>query len=419
MTKRYEEPNEVYAIIFGHLAKTFGKVQTSKFNKIAVELGYDTSNAKELSEFTETLDMNPHLAKLVDETITGSINLDELYQYQTEKKPFKEKTFFDVVTPYQVQHQRVLEANRNFNKVQREGAYLKALMEDLKEDLSTEFFSSSKYLAPIHSIKVEGSALIVTISDLHVGALIYDTGYGYNFEVLKERLSIYMQEIKNTLEVIDVETIRIYQIGDSVENVIMRNTQSFEAEFPLSEQIAKATRIMTEFITEVEQIKPVKFGIVNGNHDRLQANGKDKIYNDTVAYVILDTLFLLQDNGMFQNTELIDNRTDMDSFEDRVEGKNIYVTHGSYLKGNGKHITKLIKNHTIDFLFTGHVHNFKVQQEDFDRLHITVSSIMGANNYSKELNLAETMPSQTMVLLNKKLKGPIIYNVFFNKEREK
>lgn len=419
MTKRYEEPNEVYAVIFGHLAKTFGKVQAGKFNKISDELGYDKISARTLGDFADKLDEYPELNDLVTATIAGEVKLEDLYAYQSEQRPFVENTFFDVVTPYQQQHQRVLEANRNFNKVQREGAYLKSLMDDLQGAMIKEFRTLNPTPYKATAIKVEGSALIVTISDFHVGALIYETGYGYDFEVMKQRLEAYMKEIKNVLSMMDVDSVRIYYIGDAVENVIMRNTQSFEAEFPLSEQIAKATRTLSDFISEIELIKPVKFGIINGNHDRLQANKKDKIYNDSVAYVILDTLFLLQENGMFKNTELIDNRTDLNSFEDVVEGKYIYVTHGDYLRGNGKVISRLVKNHTIDYLFTGHVHNFSVQQEDYDRLHFTISSLMGANNYSKELNLAETMPSQSLILLNKKLKGPMVYTVFFDKEEEK
>ena len=419
MENIYREPEQVSAIIFGHLVKTFGKVTVTNMNKLLVELGYDRINAKELNELASSLGENPELGTLVDKAVSGEITLEMLENYYTEEKVYETKSLHDVITPYQVEHQRVLADNRAFNKIQREGAFTKILFEDLKADLKKEFASLAKpNYNFVHKVDTSDSGieLIVTLADFHVGSLVENsyTG-GYNFNILLDRLAQYLQEVKEMASLYNVERIHIYNIGDSVENLSMRPVnQAFETEFTMSEQISKATRVLTDFIQQVEKLAPVTYGMVGGNHCRMQGNKNDKVYNDSAAYIILDTLFLLQEQGLLQRTELVDNRHDVYSFETTVQGKVIKVTHGDNLKAVGSNIPKFIKTHAIDYLITGHVHNMKTIQEDFDRIHFVVSSIMGANNYSKELLLNESKPSQTLLVLSKKLKGPIIHPVFLD-----
>ena len=419
MENTYREPEQVSAIIFGHLVKTFGKVTVTNMNKLLVELGYDRVNAKELNELASSLGENPELGTLVDKAVSGEITLEQLENYYTEEKVYETKSLHDVITPYQVEHQRVLADNRAFNKIQREGAFTKILFEDLKADLKKEFANLSKpNYSFVHKVETpdSGIELIVTLADFHIGAVV-ENSYtnGYNFNILLDRLSQYLQEVEEMASLYNVERIHIYFLGDEIEHLSMRNVnQAFETEFTMSEQISKATRVLADFIQQVEKLAPVTYGMVGGNHGRIQGNKNDKVYNDNAAYIILDTLFLLQEQGLLQRTELIDNRHDVYSFETTVQGKVIKVTHGDNLKGVGSNIPKFIKTHAIDYLITGHVHNMKTIQEDFDRIHFVVSSIMGANNYSKELLLNESKPSQTLLVLSKKLKGPIIHPVFLD-----
>lgn len=409
------------AIIFGHLVKTFGKVQTAKFNKIALELGYDRVTAKDIKKMADRFEKDDTLDTLVQQSIVGEIGLEDLTKYKSDRKPFLEKSTYDVVTAYQVEHQRVLANNREFNKIQREGAYVHLLFDGLKNTFREEFatLSKPKYDFTYTRETLEGDKeLVVLLSDLHIGALVnnLDTG-GYNFEILNQRLTTYLHEIKQMAELMKVSKVRIYNLGDNIEHINMRSVnQAFEAEFTAVEQIAKATRLIVDFVMEVEKVAPVKYGMIGGNHDRFQGNKNDKIYNDNVAYLILDYMFMMQEFGMLQQTELIDNREDIYGFEDTVQGKVIKASHGDSLKGKGAHIHKFVKDHGIDYLVTGHVHHHLISQEDFARLHITNASPMGANNFSKELNLPLSTPSQTMFVLGAALKGPIIYTVFFEKD---
>lgn len=417
--KMYNEPNEVYAIVMGNLFKTFNKAQVSQFNKIVLELGYERTNVQGLQEIANKIDSVPALSELAMEAEEGNIGLDQIAKYKTGKIPFDDKTLHSVITPYQVAHQRVLKENREFNKYQRQGAYTKALFEDLLVYLGAELpdfgttFSSREVK---QTATKKGTSLVVNISDWHIGATIQNdyTHGGYNYTKLIERLDTLLLETYEMASHYDIEEIVCLFAGDMIEGADMRGGQKWGLEFSMAEQIAKGTRTLADFLHELELIAPVRFGAVRGNHDRLtgQANKKDSIYNDSAMFVVLDSLKLMQDQGALPNTEIVDNQNNMYDLELTIQDKIVHVNHGDMLKGKVSHFSKFIKEHPIDILITGHVHNFNIRQDDNKRFQMVVGSPMGYNNYSEELQLEETAPSQTLMLISEG-RDPIIQTVYF------
>lgn len=417
----YREPNEVNAIILGVLFKTFGKAQSAKFNKIAEELGYEKTNALGLEKIANTIDSNSNLESLAINAEKGLIGLENIAKYKTEIKPFEKKTLHEVITPYQVAHQRVLKEGREFNKLQRQGAYTKALFEDLLDDLREDLTLSGSVFGEKqdYELVTDGNSLVVVISDWHIGATIQDdyTHGGYDYSMLLKRLQKLLNEAREMAEIYEVEEVVCLFVGDMIEGADMRGGQKWGLEFSLSEQITKGARTLVDFLGELEEIAPVRFGAIRGNHDRLtgQANKKDSIYNDSAMYVVLDYLKMLQDFGAIPNTLIVDNQNNMYDLELKVQNKVIHVNHGDMLKGKVSHFSKFVKDHAIDILITGHVHNFNIRQDDKDRFQMVVGSPMGYNNYSEELQLEKTAPSQTLMVVGKH-RDPVIQTVYFGEE---
>lgn len=413
-----QEPMEAYAVVYGYLAKTKGKVQTAPFNKIVTELGFDRVSQKALKDIAKEINESERLTGIVEEAIKGNLDLSDLKHYHTEEQTFPDGNPHKVITPYIVEHQRVLKNNREFNKTLREGSYLHILMEDLHRDLQADM--KNLKLNGAESIPefevTKDNKLVVLVSDWHIGAQIsdyYDHG-GYNFEVLKGRLKKLLVEAKEMAQTNQVDEVICLFGGDMIEGADMRGGQKWGLEFSLSEQIARGSRVLANFLSSLETIAPVTFGAVRGNHDRLtgQANKQDTIHNDSSMLVILNYLLDLQSYGALPNTYIIDNTEDMYDLEVEVHGKVIHLNHGDMLKGKGSHFPKFIKDRPIDYLVTGHVHNFRVQQDHKDRMHLVIGSIMGYNDYSKELNLEHTAPNQTLMVMSKG-KDPIIKTVYF------
>lgn len=419
--KFIREPNQIQSVIFGYLVKQYGKVQTSKMNKFLEELEMDKIGVSELKELSKRITNKPELNKLVDAAVAGDIGLDNLVAMGTDDvTPLKDMDPLEVITPHITEHYRNLRTNRAFNKQRREGAYFKVLMDDYKEHLVNEVSDIGINTLPVREkgfdTKLEGSSTILLIGDMHVGAVVDNhpqIGPGYNYEILQERMAELIEEVRRTIEVFNSDNIRIYFLGDAIENADMRNDQSFNSEFDTSEQIAKATRVIHDTIAQLEDLRPVKFGIVNGNHDRLTGtrNKKDKIYNDSAAYLILDSLVFLQEQyNLLSNTELIDNRTATHILFDEVDGYKIVATHGDFLRNGDKF--KQIQQEGLDLGFSGHKHHVDIKQEDLAKMWFQTGSIMGSNAYSSENNFTRSNPSQSIVVVSKDLRGPIVYPVF-------
>ena len=260
--------------------------------------------------------------------------------------------------------------------------------------------------------KANDKEVILGLSDWHVGARVEhsETG-GYDYSILTNRVRKMAQEAVSTAKLHNAKHIHCFYIGDLIEHINMRNVnQAFEAEFPATEQIAKGIRLLvTTLLYLAENVEHVSFGIVGGNHDRFQGNKNDKVYNDNIAYLALDTLFLLQNSGGIpKNVTLIDNRADVYSFTTKVAGHPVKVVHGdNEAKKEDTKIRKHIRREEISYLMMGHIHTSRIIQEDYSRYHVYVGSTMGTNNYSTENNFPTTDPTQCILVLEKDKEQPI------------
>lgn len=412
-----DNPDVIRAVIIGNLQRTFNKVQVGKYNKLAIDFDLDKETLASLKELILEMGEDDELNKIYLASSRGEIDLDDL------RKEFGKDNdnVFDVLSPYVVENTAVLARNREFSKLQREGAYLDHLISGMKDGLLKEWSGKKafRYLNPMVKAKKEESdrELLLCLSDWHIGALVnnMDTG-GYNFDIFNKRLEKMLEETLRVAKEQGIKRIHVYHIGDIIEHINMRNVnQAFEAEFPATEQIAKGVRVVADVVNTLAGYGfDVTFGMVGGNHDRFQGNKNDKIHNDNVAYLVIDQLIFLQELGAIDpDVELIDNRSDVYSFKDTVAGKRIKVTHGD---NEGKKvdvkIPKHIKDEVIDYLIMGHIHTTRIIQEDFSRFHVYVGSPMGANNYSAENNLPTTSPAQLLMVLDKNHNTPQFMPVF-------
>lgn len=399
---------EQQAILMGSLMKAKGKVTTADYNKLSATLGLDTVNRSELRDARELVVGDNTAFSLYTQACRGTLTIDDL--------GFTKKAVGDSLSSYLVAHEEVLADSREFRKIQREGIHFERLVNGLKKYTSQELAKLEPYtpiLDRVDPTDVKRS-LIVCLSDWHVGALVFnkDTG-GYSFAILEERLERLKREVLDAVDLYYVEQVTIFHVGDLIEHINMRNVnQAFDAEFPATEQIARAKRLLTQFLIDISGYVPVVFGLVGGNHDRFQGNKADKIYNDNIAYLVLDEIISMSEFGLLPNVQIIDNRDDVYSIMTNVGGKVVKVVHGDFEGKKDDHkIPKHIKEFPIDLLIMGHIHTFRVVQEDFARHQIYVGSPMGANDYSKEHGFPTTKPSQALIVLERNSDNLITHNV--------
>jgi predicted phosphodiesterase len=417
-----------FAVIMGYLKAERGKIAPAVFNKVAQGFGYDKKmNKAALMSLAEEINEHPGLFSLYDKGYKREIKLDDVSklieaEYDDEDKLVKEEDLFAQVTNFLIDHEDNLGRLRELRKLQREGVYMRILMDNVKKHMTEELkgMPRAKYLQT-HSepVKKGDRSLVLLFSDWHIGALVYNekTG-GYNFKKLVHQIEEVKKYVLDLVDELDIKNVYVLHLGDQIEHISMRNVnQAFEAEIPATHQVTKATRLIVDLLITMSKHVHITYGMIAGNHDRLDGNKNDKVYNDTFTYIIIDTLFLLQEMGQLTNVTLLDNRNDTYELMLKIAGKMTKSVHGDHeKKKDSVKITKHIKEQVIDFLFFGHFHTTMINQEDFGRFNVSSGSPMGANNFSKELNLPTTFASQTAVILTEGSNTPWFIPMIFDKD---
>lgn len=395
---------EEVAKIAGKLVKADGKISTTRFNKWYTNLGYDKLGREELKNAMRIIQADSVLLDIYNTSLVEDVELNDINGYLVPSADVRPDVTTDIIDR---EFNRA--AVRNYKKYQRQGA----IQEGLSEMVASKLADT---LGDIITKEPEGislmpnmdsdSTLVVGLSDWHIGATVKGVnGNNYNLAVAQERLDNFMKKTIQVIEDNDVKRVIITHLGDYVEHVNMRNVnQAFDAEVDMAEQIATANRMLIDFIRTVAKVSDtVEVALIGGNHDRYQGNKKDAIYNDNIAYNMIDNLFLLDDYGVLgDNVTILDNRFDVYSAEFNIYGNVVKLVHGDFLKNTDKpKIPNLIKDHPIDYVMFGHYHSSKILQENGYATSIMVGSLQGNNTYSKQLNLPDSKASQTLILFNK------------------
>lgn len=412
-----DNPQFIEAVILGELYKIDNKIQVGKFNKFAKEFNLDKQNKQGVEELLSFIHNDEDLVEIYNSATLGNIDTQTLKELNQQEA----NSAFNTISSYVIDNTEVLANNREFNKIQREGAYLHHLIDGLHRNLRDELDSLkvTNYIDKEFKVTFPNGnkEMILCLADWHIGALVnnVETG-GYDFNMFKERLNEVINQAIAKIKEKGIRKVHVYHIGDIIEHINMRNVnQAFEAEFPATEQIAKGIRVLVEALnTLADTGTAITFGLVGGNHDRFQGNKNDKIYNDNIGYLVLDNLFFVQElGGLRENITLLDNRNDTYNLYDQVAGKKVKVVHGDHEgKKTDVKIPKHIKNEAIDYLIMGHIHTTRIIQEDYSRFHVYVGSTMGANNYSAENNLPTTSPSQMFLVIDPEQDSPEFQPVF-------
>lgn len=428
------------AIIIATLQKDKGKATLSDFNKIYKALDNKGLTRRTYDNlFNHLNDDAEKFSDIFENVYNGELSIADLPNAGGSVDVVNDDNLNNVLSTYNKTHEQDLGKLREQRKIIKDGTLMGNLIDEMTTTLSKELkgISTPKYaLNKIQVVKeapedaekdvdedgnviepkmAPKKAMVVALADWHLGALVdnAETG-GYDFDLLKNRLANFYAEIKRVSLEQGITEFHVYHIGDLIEHISMRNVnQAFETEFTMAEQISKGIGLLVEFLNLVGTLGNVKFGCITGNHDRLDGNKKDAVYNDSAMYVALSQLMMLKDNDLLPNVEIMDNLDDNYTLEDTVFNKRIMVVHGDReKKTNEVKIPSHIKHNEIDYLIMGHIHTTRIIQEDYSRFHVYVGSTMGANNYSKGLNLPTTAPSQMLMVLTEGIDSPVFQPVF-------
>lgn len=288
------------------------------------------------------------------------------------------------------------------NKIKRDLTRTAIVTEMIREVMVDDIDFNIPHYVFEPKIAKSANKAIVTLTDLHVGAVVHNVfGNYYDYEIAKKRLNLYTQKILDYCNVFGITEIMVCGLGDYVEHYNMRYKQNEEAEFKLAEQINKATKLIIDFLVGLAEYVNVEYTAIAGNHDRMQGDKNIAYEDDNVTVIINYNIKTFIELTKAERLTFVNIENGKSEINKVVNGKKIRMVHGHLDNGNKKDRLQAyisMTNDFIDMLMFGHLHNFKVDESDNGRMVVGVGSFIGRNNYSKELKCA-TNASQTMLVV--------------------
>ncbi|MDT9683423.1 metallophosphoesterase [Streptomyces sp. TRM76323] len=402
------EPMSTFMIVLANIYQQEGAYKRSSFNKVIKSLGYEPMSKDDFDyTIVEQIKDDPELINIYNRALDNELTLKDTVKETGYAPTDGELSFDNVLSTWQTDKQRQSIQMSQLRKFKKEisGAQIatQAVSDGILDAISKSTFTQVK---PSKKKQLrEDKTMVVVLSDWHIGATVKASemeGNSYNFEIAKDRISKFIDETLKQIEYEKPERVILLHGGDLVEGIDMRTVnQAYDAEFDATTQVSKATRLMIEVINSIQPyVKSLEVGIVGGNHDRFSSDKKSAVYNDNLAYNIIDSLLLLQDANAFQdNVKILDNRNNVYTLEFSIFGKTLLLIHGDTLPSTSKpKIPLLLKDHPIDYVVFGHYHYSMSVQENKYRTSYMVGSLQGFNSYSRQLNLPDTQASQLILV---------------------
>ena len=358
--KRTEESITAYSIRLYKNRKNYGLTFQECGDLLNEVSGENFSEAKWRRPVQHFIEINSYLE---EENPTG-VSSDVLEEIELEK------------IELQKQQIRMRDQKRLMNTKLRELARLEHLENHLIETIE----EIEPVKIPKAKVKSESDKeAMVVISDEHVGMVINSQFNTYNIEIAKQRLQKLKDETMTKVKKEDIKKLYIAHLGDGTHGAI-HTTARIESEENNIQQIITLCGMLESFIEDfLQEGIEVQFCSVAGNHTRSLPNKKDSL-GTAENFERLLTVFLGKSFNRFENYTQVDDDEGLILLD--VKGKKICLAHGDLDKGAGV-ATKLnnMLNTNIDYLFTGHVHNFFIKEHG-NTIQYGVGSLCGLDSYA-------------------------------------
>lgn len=349
-------------IVYGKLSdKTLTDIDYTELAELTYGKPYSSDVARRMfygSKFTLDL-MAAEQAGCIDD----SNILSELDEKIIELRKEKQK-FFD---------------QRNaFNKVVRDRSRQEELNEIIVDAIHNGDLPELNYER--NHIESSGNDLLVSLNDLHYGAVHSNHWGSYNSSIARDMMNHYLDRIIKIAETHQSENCIVWENGDAISGAIHRSIQITNKENVI-EQIMGASELIAEFIAELSKhFKTVKFVSVSGNHSRIDPNKDNALVDER-----LDDLIEWYISARLQNFENVEigsgEKIDSTMYLIDIRGKNYCGVHGDF-DGSASKVQSLqtMVGKPLYAVLSGHMHHNKVDEVQGVKT-VMAGSFLGMDDY--------------------------------------
>lgn len=364
ITRKPNESTLAYhkRIVYGKLAdKTLTDVDYTELAELAYGKPYSSDVARRMfygSKFTLDLMTAEQADSIADSSI-----LSELDEKMIELRKERQK-FFD---------------QRNaFNKAVRDRSRQEELNEIIVDAIHNGDLPELNY--EINYIESSGNDLLVSLNDLHYGAVHSNYWGSYNSSIARDMMNHYLDRIIKIAETHQSENCIVWENGDAISGAIHRSIQITNKE-NIIEQIMGASELIAEFIAELSKhFKTVKFVSVSGNHSRIDPNKDNALVDER-----LDDLIEWYISARLQNFENVEigsgEKIDSTMYLIDIRGKNYCGVHGDF-DGSASKVQSLqtMVGKPLYAVLSGHMHHNKVDEVQGVKT-VMAGSFLGMDDY--------------------------------------
>ena len=349
-------------IVYGKLVdKTLGDVDYTELSELAYGQSYSSDVARRMfygSKRTLELISAEEASKIDDVNI-----LSELDEKMIELRKERQK-FYD---------------QRNaFNKIVRERSRQEELNEIIVDAIHNGELPRLNYERNI--IEPSSNDLLVSLNDLHYGAVHSNYWNEYNSDIAKDMMANYLDRIINIADTHNSETCIVWENGDAISGAIHRSIQITNKENVI-EQVMGASELIAEFIAELSKhFRTVKFVSVSGNHSRIDPNKDNALVDERLDDLIEWYIAARLQN--FENVEIgAGEKIDSTMYLIDIRGKNYCGIHGDF-DGSASKVQSLqtMVGRPVYAVLSGHMHHNKVDEVQGVKT-VMAGSFLGMDDY--------------------------------------
>lgn len=348
------------------------------------------------------LDIHYDTLRKATQTIFGGAFVSEYFKSKQASKT--DETYLAEIraTKQEIrkEKQKLFDERTALNKTLREQSRRESMYDIVKRAISEYQYTRFDYVPT--EISDGDCDLIIHLTDIHCGIDIESEFNTFNFDVLKERLKKYLNEINDIKNTYDAQNAYVILGGDMIQGLIHTNAR-IEAKENIVNQIMKVTDLVSDFVYELSKMfQYVEIHTTAGNHSRVTQSKEDTTRGEN-----FDLLVPFACKKALQNIENVcfkDNILESDIATFEVRGHMVYATHGDKDTANNVvyHMTNFARKAHLplpDMCYLGHRHTNGLTTVD-DVKVIESGCVDGMDSFAISKRLVGTA-EQTVTVVSK------------------
>ena len=307
-------------------------------------------------------------------TVIDAIENDEEMKLSADAIAELEQKKIDL----QIERQKFFDQRNAFSKIVRDKARYEELDEALIKSIACGSIPALEYTYTEHN--VGNNDLLVSLNDIHYGAVVDNYWRKYNPEICAAMMSKYIDDIIDIANTHNSENCYVFCNGDAISGNIHYSISVSNKESVI-DQVKGVSELISEFLAELSKhFRNVYFVSVAGNHSRINPD-KDK----SLISERLDDLVGWYMHARLQNFENINidagEKIDDTMYLIDVRGKIYCGIHGDF-DSSSSNIQSLqtMAGKSLYAVLSGHLHHNEINTVQGIK-SVRAGSFLGMDEY--------------------------------------